>query len=68
MHFNVEVRVLYRGREMADDTALALAAVKTYVARLPDAVIEWHADAASGLKTVGSQVEDRPIESSRDRP
>ena len=53
---------------MADDTALALAAVKTYVARLPDAVIEWHADAASGLKTVGSQVEDRPIEGSRDRP
>ena len=54
MRFTVEVRVLYRGREMAGDTALALAAVQTYVARLSDAVIEWHADAVSGLKTVGS--------------
>ena len=54
MRFNVEVRVLYRGREMSEDTALALAAVQAYVARLSDAVIQWHADAVSGLKTVGS--------------
>ena len=54
MRFNIEVRVLYRGREMSEDTALALAAVQAYVARLSDAVIQWHADAVSGLKTVGS--------------
>ena len=39
---------------MSEDTALALAAVQAYVARLSDAVIQWHADAVSGLKTVGS--------------
>ena len=54
MRFNVEVRVYYRSHEMPEDTVLALDAVKSYVALLPDIAIAWSSDAMDQLETVGS--------------
>ncbi len=54
MRFNVEVRISYRSREMPEDTALALDAVRAYVAQLTDLATSWCFDAMNRLDTAGS--------------